>query len=177
MNKFLLISISKLQISTEPVWLLSLIVCCALVKSPNTNVRCRIVLHSTFLPSQKRLSTSITFAALNKFRRKLSRLRRMRFTTPRWRVLLYATSLSRLRFYCIIKCMPGSEEIYNCVDLMQQCTNKIIVQLPCDMWNCLYEIVSLCFSRLPVGEEQDHGLRQDDQECDELSKTNDISSQ
>ena len=92
MNKFLLISISKLQISTEPVWLLSLIVCCALVKSPNTNVRCRIVLHSTFLPSQRRLSTSITFSALNKFRRKLSRLRRMRFTTPRWRVLLYATS-------------------------------------------------------------------------------------
>ena len=81
-----------MQISTEPVWLLSLIVCCALVKSPNTNVRCRIVLHSTFLPSQKRLSTSITFAAINKFRRKLSRLRRMRFTTPRWRVLLYATS-------------------------------------------------------------------------------------
>ena len=44
-----------MQISTEPVWLLSLIVCCALVKSPNTNVRCRIVLHSTFLPSQKKI--------------------------------------------------------------------------------------------------------------------------
>ena len=138
MNKFLLISISKLQISTEPVWLLSLIVCCALVKSPNTNVRCRIVLHSTFLPSQRRLSTSITFSALNKFRRKLSRLRRMRFTTPRWRVLLYATSLSRLRFYCIIKCMPGSEEIYNCVDLLQRRNHCPIAvrYVKLFVWNC-----------------------------------------
>ncbi len=40
---------------------------------------------------------------------------------------------SRLHFYCIIKCMPGSEDIYNCVDLLQRCTNQIIVQLPYNM--------------------------------------------
>ena len=63
---------------------------------------------------------------------------------------------SQLRFYCIIKCMPGSEDIYNCVDLLQRCTSQIIVQLPYDTCNCLYEIVPFRFSRLPVGEEQDH---------------------
>jgi hypothetical protein len=31
----------------------------------------------------------------------------------------------------------------------------------------MYEIVSFRFSRLTVGEEQDHRLRQDETECDE----------
>ncbi len=118
-------------------------------------------------PSHKRLSTSITFAALNKFRREISRARRMRFTTRRWRILSYATTILsaalllhyqvRARIWRHLQlCWPTAK--------MHQPNH---VQLPYDMWNCMYEIVSFRFSRLPVGEEQDHRLRQDEKECDE----------
>ena len=158
-------ALSSIWSSRAKRWVPSLFIETTIVPLFDSTIDCHVWIHIP--PSHKRLSKSITFAALNKFRIEFSRARRMRFTTRRWRILSYATSIlsAALLFHYQVHariwrhlrlCWPTAK--------MHQPNH---VQLPYDLWNYLYEILSFRFSRLPVGEEQDHCLRQDDKECDE----------
>ena len=74
-----------------------------------------------------RQSTSMTFAALSKFKMPFLRRRRVRFATSRLRILLFATSSSstslRRHYYQV---HARSWRLYNCVDL-QWCTVRIAI--------------------------------------------------
>ncbi len=156
-------ALSSIRSSRAKRWVPSLFIDPTIVPLFDSTIDCHVWFHIP--PSHKRLSTSITFAVLKKIRIEFSRARRMRFTT--WRIMSYATSILLavllLHYQVHVRIWRHLQLCWPTAKMHQP--NH--VQLLYDKWNCLYEIVSFRFGRLPMGEEQDHRLCQDDKECDE----------